>query len=92
MDRFVVILDAEGAKARDRVRKRLRNAFLFHEYSDTAFLVAGDIVTNDVAVAAGFKKGDKDGPTTGIVFRIRGYAGFGDRSLWEWLEKAESPQ
>ena len=91
MSVFVVILDTEGGKAAAEVKSRLEQRFEFiHEYTPTCFLVADDVLTRDVAHVGGIRMGDLlDTETvTGAVFRVNGWDGYTDQSLWEWLALA----
>lgn len=88
MSTFVVVLDREGAAASSDVLARLREAYKdVHPYTPTCILVSADALTEDVAEAGGIKGDDRDGAATGAVFRINGYSGYTNRSLWEWIAK-----
>ena len=88
---FVIVMDSEGAAASSQVKTRLQEKFKhFHEFSPTSFLVADDVLTLDVAEAAGIKGENRQPGATGAIFKIAGYSGYTDRSLWEWLGKVET--
>ena len=99
MARFVIVLDEGGAAEAAAVRARLRAAYgdVF-DLSPSCMLVATDSVAKQVAIAGGIseqgllpiEEEDGSGSVSGAVFRINGYSGFADPSLWEWLRaKAE---
>ena len=99
MARFVIVLDEDGAVEAAAVRARLRAAYgdVF-DFSPNCMLVATDAVTKQVAIAGGIsdqgslpiEEGAEVGSVSGAVFRINGYSGFADPSLWEWFrERAE---
>ena len=91
MDMFIVIMDADGVAAIEQVKGRLRARFgRIHEYAGNSLLVATDEITGKVAEAAGIKGENQIEGATGVVIRIGGYAGFTDRSLWDWMSKVES--
>lgn len=55
-----------------------------YRLSDTLFLVRTPSLTEDVAVATGIK-GDKR-RFSGVVFKLNeAYAGYYNRTLWDWL-------
>ena len=86
MSVFVVVMDAEGSVAAPQVLERLREKFPeVHKYTSTCFLVSADSLTKEVAEAAGLRR--ENGGFTGVVFRLDGYSGFTDTSLWEWISK-----
>jgi hypothetical protein len=74
MNVFVVILDHEGVKAAKEVSARLQHALpeLF-ELSEGVFVVAGDMLTETVAQAAGLKGEDRIAEATGAVFKVGPY-------------------
>lgn len=76
----------------DRVSERLRRKYesdRLYEISATTILVRTTDLAEDVAVAAGIKGEDRF--VTGVVFKLdRAYAGYASRSLWEWLQLAET--
>ena len=99
MARFVIVLDEGGAADAAAVRARLQAAYgdVF-DFSPNCMLVATDAVAKQVAIAGGISEQgllpiEEDGgggSVSGAVFRINGYSGFADPSLWEWLTaKAE---
>ena len=85
---FVVILDAEGEEAAPKVKDRLRERFpSFYEYTPTCFMVSAETLAKEVAKAGGLHSKDLFGEgATGAVFRINGYGGYTDASLWEWID------
>ena len=84
---FVVILDADGVEAAPKVKDHLEGRFPgVYEFTPTCFLVSGNALTQEVAAAGGLHSTDLLGEgTSGAVFRINGYGGYTDPSLWEWL-------
>ena len=60
---------------------------MVHDFVPTCILVSADVLTEDIAEAAGIKGDDRDTAATGAVFRINGYGGYTNRSLWEWIGK-----
>ena len=90
MSVFAVILDREGAPEAEQVRARLEDKFeLVYEYTPNVFMVSTDALTADVARAVGIKGKGAERVATGAVFRISGYSGYTDRSLWEWFEQVD---
>ena len=88
---FVVALDADGEVASEMVEERLKRSVSdFYRLSPSVFVVSADLLSSELANAAGIKGDDRLSDATGVVFRIDGYSGFTDRSLWEWMEKVES--
>lgn len=58
-----------------------------YQLSKRAFLVRADSISDWVADSIGIKSDDRIEGATGVVFRLRGsYAGFFERSVWEWLD------
>ena len=91
MSTFIVIMDPGGAARGPEVKSRLQEKFKeVYEFSPTAFLVAADTLTVEVARAGGIKGEGQMANATGAVFRIDNYSGYSDRSLWEWLAKVEA--
>ena len=91
MDTFVIILDAEGVESRAAVEATLRDKYeQVYPFGPHAFLVASDDLTAIVAEEAGIKGDNRHPGATGAVFKISGYSGYTDRSLWEWLTKVGS--
>ena len=90
MDVFVVILDHKGVKAAKEVSARLQRALPeLYEISEGVFVVAGDTLTETVAQAAGLKGEDRIAEATGAVFKVGPYAGYTNKSLWEWFGRVE---
>ena len=90
MDIFVVVLDLKGAQASAQVKERMKEHFeTYYEISQSAFVVASDDVTAEVANSVGIRGDGQIPGATGAVFRASSYSGFTNRALWEWIEKAE---
>lgn len=88
METFIVVMDSAGAEQSPLVKERLKKEFNeFYEISPTSFLVSADVLTEDVAVAAGIRGEESVENATGAVFKIASYAGYTRRALWEWLGK-----
>lgn len=85
---FAVILEKPNPGFMERLKKHYGDNTLM--LSEAAALVRDDLaLTEDIAVRTGVKGGDE--PVGGIVFKIsRSYAGFTDRSVWEWLAFAQN--
>ena len=91
MSTFVIILDADGEQVTEHVKDRLQQKFkTFYEYTETVFMVSGDVLTEHVANSAGLKGSERIDGATGVVFRVGGYSGYTNQSLWEWFEQVES--
>ena len=74
----------------DQVRNRLKDEYgAVYEYVPSVLMVSADALTADVARTAGIKTENENRIATGAVFRINGYSGFTDRSLWEWFGQAD---
>ncbi|MCY4512002.1 MAG: hypothetical protein OXG35_34310 [Acidobacteria bacterium] len=86
---FAVLLTDTDPDARAKCRSRLRTAFPdAHELNDSAFLVSGALLTNQVAEKVGIKGDDRW--CAGVVFKIsRYYSGYTDGDTWEWLKRTE---
>jgi len=87
---FAVALDNDGAASAEEVNDRLKSrGASFHRLSSTVFVVAADLLSDQIAELAGIKGDDRLQSATGVVFRIDSYAGFASRSVWEWLGRVE---
>ncbi len=88
---FAVILDADGQAASKQVGERLRGAVSsVYRLSPSVFVVAADLLSDELAERAGIKGEDRLRGATGVVFRIDSYSGFTDRSMWEWMGTVET--
>ncbi len=88
---FAVILDADGEAESERVEARLRKKFSsLYRLSPSVFVVAADLLSSELAESAGIKGEDRLEGATGVVFRIDGYSGFTDGSMWEWMGNVEN--
>ncbi len=92
---FLVVLndsdDANSKKAAETLLSLYEGAYAI--IPNTVYLVSSDEIARDIAIRIGVRREDSEDehPTArGAVFRINGvYAGFNDRSLWEWLVNHE---
>ncbi|MCY4005765.1 MAG: hypothetical protein OXE84_02910 [Rhodobacteraceae bacterium] len=90
---FAVALDNDGAASAEEVNDRLKvRSASFYRLSSTVFVVAADLLSDQVAELAGIKGDDRLQSATGVVFRIDAYSGFASRSIWEWLSKVEGDE
>lgn len=90
MSTFAVILNEPN----DEVVARLKEAYPEPDHIElgpTVYLVAGDLLIEDMTARLGFKGEDAIDGAVGVVFRLNGsYAGRNYRSLWDWLTRAEA--
>ena len=63
-----------------------------HKLSEDTYLVHDDNLTKDLAEAIGIDGAAGIDSPTGVVFKLntRGFGGFDDRSVWEWLDLSMS--
>ena len=95
MTAFAVFLEDHSLKVHSQISERIRSQYPgtteHFKLSDNLYLVRSDSIADAVARAVGIKGDDLIENATGIVFRLNtAYAGFASRSIWEWLELAES--
>ena len=86
---YVVALRRPHEEMRKRIRSAYPNAY---EYTNTLFLIRGDSFTlaRDVAARIGLKGEGRMEDASGVVFKLnRGYSGFTQPSLWDWLSNSE---
>ena len=88
MNVFGILIHDPDERVGDRLRRKYGTESLY-EVSPTTILLRTKELTEDVAVAAGIK--GKERIVTGVVFKLnRAYAGYTSRSLWQWLQLAET--
>ena len=84
---FAVILDADCTN-KDLIYTRLEEKFPHvYKHADTFILVAGSpgVMTRDVAKISGIKSQHRSGES-GVVLKLnRGYSGYTNKALWEWM-------
>lgn len=83
---FLILYDAP---LKDDAVSDLRKAYpspRLYEHSRSVFLVE----TDDLSSAVKLKAKVQDGDYTGALFKLtKTYAGYTDRTLWEWMAKTE---
>ena len=80
-----MVLDHANEATAERIHENFPGSY---QHSETLFLIADEGVTASVAKVIGL---DGSNPAiTGAIFKLNSsYAGFTQRSLWEWLATAE---
>ena len=87
MKAFVVIIQNPEPRTFDKLSERYESANVYRVNKLTS-LVRTKQLAEDVAITAGIK--GKNRFVSGVVFKIsQSYAGFGARSLWDWLRENE---
>ena len=88
---FVVYIQDEE---RQQIQTRLQERYPEPQHfglEDNLYLVRSDSIAQSIAEALGIKGEGRD--STGVVFKLNAsYAGFADRSIWEWLALEERTQ
>ena len=84
---FAVILTQEN----EEITKKIEKAYpTSRQLNDFVYLVEGDCLAEDVAIASGIKGDSQVKDASGIVFKLNGaYSGFAPRTIWEWLSRYE---
>ena len=91
MRAFVVVLDEDGKATSAKVEKRLKNTVSsLYRLTPSVFVAATDLLSSELAAAAGLKGDNRLDGATGVVFRIDNYSGYTDGAMWEWMEKVEN--
>ena len=89
MSTFAVILNEPN----DEVVARLKEAYPEPDHLElnrTVYLLAGDLLIENVIERLGFKGENAIDDAVGIVLRLNGtYSGRNYRSVWDWLARAE---
>ena len=89
MSTFAVILNEPN----DEVVARLKEAYPEPDHLElnrTVYLLAGDLLIENVIERLGFKGEHAIDDAVGIVLRLNGtYSGRNYRSVWDWLARAE---
>ena len=97
--RLFAILLSEDCQHKDVIGKRISERYPRHfKYSDFAFLAAIDskVQIGEVAKAIGlygpdYPKGIKG--ASGVVLKLnKGYAGYTNEDLWEWLDSQKEAE
>ena len=87
---FAVVLTRENDKVVTRLKETYPNALQLNE---KAFLVQSDHITEAVAASVGLRSETHIEEASGLVLKLTlDYAGYGSRSLGEWLGQAEGKE
>ena len=85
---FAVVLDDDSSN-KGATYERLKKKFdRVYKHKDTLILVAcpPDVLTREIAEVSGIRGAGREPRETGVVFKLnKGYSGFTNKALWEWL-------
>ena len=92
--RLFAILLSEESTNKEEVLKKLKKNYPRHfRYTDSVFLAAIDskVQTGEIAKSIGlYGPGHPEAiqGASGVIMKLnKGYAGYTDEDLWEWLDK-----
>ena len=84
-----IVLTEPNTEVETRIRDKYTGRE-FYKLNDTFYMVRSDGISEEVAVNVGIKGDDRIESATGAVFKLNGaYAGYAQKSLWEWLSIEE---
>jgi hypothetical protein len=90
MSVYAVMLKRGVSEVKRRILSKYEIGKDLYEFSDTLLFIHDDSLAEHIAKEIGIKGDSKISGASGVVFRLNSaYAGFADRSLWEWLKKVQ---